>query len=104
MSYILYKISNVVSEIFCLVFKMYILINQIPFIIICLIRYVKYCIRCLIFSPYLRYVIYHIFSLYQIIFFVKDCLPYLFPGFRNKYFNKISLDNMLYFQNKLYKF
>ena len=34
----------------------------------------------------------------------KDCLPYLFHSFRNKYFNKISLDNMLYFQNKLYKF
>ena len=34
----------------------------------------------------------------------KDCLPYLFHRFRNKYFNKISLDNMLYFQNKLYKF
>ena len=29
---------------------------------------------------------------------------YLFHGFRNKYFNKISLDNMLYFENKLYKF
>ena len=37
-------------------------------------------------------------------FDVKDCLPYLFHGFRNKYFNKISLDNMLYFQNKLSKF
>ena len=36
--------------------------------------------------------------------FVKDCLPYLFHGFRNKYCNKISLDNMLYFQNELYKF
>ena len=35
---------------------------------------------------------------------LTDCLPYLFHGFRNKYFNKISLDNMLYFQNKLYKF
>ena len=35
---------------------------------------------------------------------LKDCLPYLFHGFRNKYFNKISLDNMLYFQNKLYRF
>ena len=34
----------------------------------------------------------------------KDCLPYLFHSFRNKYFNKISLDNMLYFQNELYKF
>ena len=31
---------------------------------------------------------------------LKDCLPYLFHGFRNKYFNKISLDNMLFFQNK----
>ena len=27
----------------------------------------------------------------------KDCLPYLFHSFRNKYFNKISLGNMLYF-------
>ena len=35
---------------------------------------------------------------------LKDCLPYLFHGFRNKYFNKIYLDNVLYFQNKLYKF
>ena len=33
---------------------------------------------------------------------IKDCLPYLFHGFRNKYFYKISLDNMLYFQNNLY--
>ena len=29
---------------------------------------------------------------------IKDCLPYLFPGFINKYFNKISLDNMLSFK------
>ena len=36
--------------------------------------------------------------------FFKDCLPYLFHGFRNKYLNKISLDSMLYFQNKLHKF
>ena len=35
--------------------------------------------------------------------FFKDCLPYLFHSFRNKYFNNISLGNMLYFQNKLYK-
>ena len=35
---------------------------------------------------------------------LKDCLLYLFHGFRHKYFNKISLDNLLYFQNKLYKF
>ena len=27
----------------------------------------------------------------------KDGLPYLFHGFRNRYCNKISLDNMLYF-------
>ena len=33
--------------------------------------------------------------------FVKDGRPYLFHSFRNKYFNKISLGNMLYFQNKL---
>ena len=32
---------------------------------------------------------------------LKDGLPYLFHSFRNKYFNKISLGNMLYFQNKL---
>ena len=31
----------------------------------------------------------------------KDGLPYLFHSFRNKYFNKISLGNMQYFQNKL---
>ena len=31
----------------------------------------------------------------------KDGRPYLFYSFRNKYFNKISLGNMLYFQNKL---
>ena len=31
----------------------------------------------------------------------KDGLPYLYHTFRNKYFNKISLGNMLYFQNKL---
>ena len=39
-----------------------------------------------------------------LVVFIKDCLPYLFHGFRNKYFYKISLDNMLYFQNNLYKF
>ena len=39
--------------------------------------------------------------LVEILILFKDCLPYLFPGFRNKYFNKTSLDNMLYFQNKL---
>ena len=33
--------------------------------------------------------------------FIKDGLPYLFHSFRNKYFNKISLGNMLYFLNKL---
>ena len=27
----------------------------------------------------------------------KDDRPYLFHSFRNKYFNKISLGNMLYF-------
>ena len=32
---------------------------------------------------------------------LKDGLPYLFRSFRNKYFNKISLGNMLDFQNKL---
>ena len=32
---------------------------------------------------------------------LKDGLPYLFHSFRNKYFNKISLGNLLYFQNKL---
>ena len=35
---------------------------------------------------------------------LKDGLPYLFHSFRNKYFNKISLGNLLYFQNKLQKF
>ena len=34
----------------------------------------------------------------------KDCLPYLFHDFRNKYVTKISIDNMQYFQNELYKF
>ena len=29
----------------------------------------------------------------------KDCLPNLFHGFRNKYFNNFSLDKMLYFHN-----
>ena len=29
----------------------------------------------------------------------KDYLPHLFHGFRSKYFNKLSLDNMLYFHN-----
>ena len=29
----------------------------------------------------------------------KDWLPHLFHGFRNRQFNKISLDNMLYFHN-----
>ena len=33
--------------------------------------------------------------------YVKDGLPDLFHSFRNKYFNKISLGNLLYFQNKL---
>ena len=32
---------------------------------------------------------------------VKDGLSYLFHSSRNKYFNKISLGNMLYFQNNL---
>ena len=32
---------------------------------------------------------------------LKDGLPYIFHSFRNKYFNKISLGNLLYFQNKL---
>ena len=27
----------------------------------------------------------------------KDCLTHLFHGFRNRHFNKISLDNTLYF-------
>ena len=35
---------------------------------------------------------------------LKDCLPHIFHVFRNKDFNKISLYNMLYFHNKLYKF
>ena len=32
---------------------------------------------------------------------LKDGRPYLFHSFRNKCFDKISLGNMLYFQNKL---
>ena len=35
---------------------------------------------------------------------ITDCLPHLFRSFRNKYFNKISLKNMLYFHNYLFKF
>ena len=35
---------------------------------------------------------------------IKDCFPHLFHGFRNRNNNKISLDNMLYFHNYLYKF
>ena len=31
--------------------------------------------------------------------YFKDDLPYLLHGFRNKYFDKISLGNMLYFHN-----
>ena len=31
--------------------------------------------------------------------FIKDCLPHLFHGFRNRHFNKISLNYMLYFHN-----
>ena len=34
---------------------------------------------------------------------LKDCLPHLYHGFKNKYFNKISLDNILYFPKYLYK-
>ena len=30
---------------------------------------------------------------------LKDYLSYLFLGFRNIYFNKLSLDNMVYFHN-----
>ena len=37
-------------------------------------------------------------------FYFKDCLPNLFHGFGNKYFNKISLNNLLYFHNYLHKF
>ena len=32
---------------------------------------------------------------------IKDGLSYLFHSFKNKYFNKIPLGNMLHFQNKL---
>ena len=39
-----------------------------------------------------------------LLFRIKDCLPCLFHGFRNKHFNKISLDSMLYLHNELYKF
>ena len=35
---------------------------------------------------------------------LKDSLPYLFHRFRNRRFNKISLDNVLYFHNKVYTF
>ena len=35
---------------------------------------------------------------------IKDGLPYLFHCFRNKYFYKISLGSMLYFQNKFTSF
>ena len=36
---------------------------------------------------------------FEILWIVKDDFPHLFLGFRNKYFNKISLDNMLYFHS-----
>ena len=35
---------------------------------------------------------------------VTDPHPHLFHRFRNKYFNKLSLDSMLSFYNPLYKF
>ena len=35
---------------------------------------------------------------------LKDCLPYPFYGFRNKYFNNFSIDNRLYFHKCMYKF
>ena len=38
---------------------------------------------------------------YTILLSLKDGRPYLFHSFRNKCFDKISLGNMLYFQNKL---
>ena len=40
-------------------------------------------------------------SLFFLVNKIKDGLPYLFHRFRNKYFNKISLGNLLCFQNKL---
>ena len=40
-------------------------------------------------------------SIIFVIHLLKEGLPYLFHSFRNKYFYKISLGNMLYFQNKL---
>ena len=36
--------------------------------------------------------------------FLKDCLPHLFHGFRNKCLNKISLYNMQYFLNNCTSF
>ena len=41
----------------------------------------------------------HIKALSIRLFLVKDCLPHLLHGFRNKYVNKISLDTMLYFHS-----
>ena len=35
---------------------------------------------------------------YRRMYLVKDGLSYLFHSFRNKYFNKNSLGNMLYFK------
>ena len=35
---------------------------------------------------------------------LKDGLPYLFHSFRNKYFNKISLGTLLYFQKNCKSF
>ena len=51
---------------------------------------------------FIRDFFYRLITLLKSIF--KDCLPRLFHGFRNRHFNKISLDNMLYCHNKLYKF
>ena len=41
----------------------------------------------------------HSYDLDESVSSFKDCLPHLFHGFRNKYFNKILLDNMLYLHN-----
>ena len=36
---------------------------------------------------------------YFIYMYIKDYLPHLFHGFRNKYSNKISFNHMLHFHN-----
>ena len=40
----------------------------------------------------------------QVILIFKGCLPRLLHSFKNKFFNEISLDNMLYFISAYFTF